>query len=380
MANTKYTYNEKRKEWYTLVWDGTYDAKGKKHRKFISSKKSSRDLEEKVNAMKAAVNSRSAVEYSSMSFYDYAVDWVNISKATKEEYTKKQYLGTVKYFSSLDNVKIGEIRHSHFQRIINENAEHPRTCQLISMTFRQIVKAAARDHLLSRLDVDDLLQDVSMPHYERTERRPLSTIEKDALMKADFDMRNEAFVFILYYLGLRKSEALALMPEDFDWENKVVRIRRAVIFVSGKGTVRDYPKSHNGIRSVPMPDAMIPHVRDFVEASEGLIFRNRSGDPMSFSGYDRMWDSIITTLNIADGYKPNAKKDRRPRRITDLTAHIFRHNYCTELCYMVPKGHITTKKIAQIFGDTEEMVLKIYSHIIEEKEDASGAVNAAFQN
>ena len=106
MANTKYKFSEKRKEWYTLVWDGTYDAKGKKHRKFISSKKSSRDLEEKVNAMKAAVNSRSAVEYSSMSFYDYALDWVNISKATKEEYTKKQYLGTVKYFSSLDNVKI----------------------------------------------------------------------------------------------------------------------------------------------------------------------------------------------------------------------------------------------------------------------------------
>ena len=100
---------------------------------------------------------------------------------------------------------------------------------------------------------------------------------------------------------------------------------------------------------------------------------------MSFSGYDRMWDSIITTLNIADGYKPNAKKDRKPRRITDLTAHIFRHNYCTELCYMVPQGLITTKKIAQIFGDTEEMVLKIYSHIVEEKEDAAGAVNAAFK-
>jgi hypothetical protein len=92
-----------------------------------------------------------------------------------------------------------------------------------------------------------------------------------------------------------------------------------------------------------------------------------------------MWDSIITTLNIADGYRPNAKKDRKPRRITDLTAHIFRHNYCTELCYMVPKGLITTKKIAQIFGDTEEMVLKIYSHIVEEKEDAAGAVNAAFK-
>ena len=54
-------------------------------------------------------------------------------------------------------------------------------------------------------------------------------------------------------------------------------------------------------------------------------------------------------------------------------AHIFRHNYCTNLCYQVPA--ISIKKIAQLMGDTEKMVLNVYNHIMEEKEDAAKVVN-----
>lgn len=55
MAKAKYTFNESRKEWITLVWDGTYTQTGAKHRKRISSKKSSADLEKKVIAFKQAL-------------------------------------------------------------------------------------------------------------------------------------------------------------------------------------------------------------------------------------------------------------------------------------------------------------------------------------
>ena len=381
MAKTKYSYNEKRGAWIVSVWDGTYDEKGRKHRRQISSKKSSRDLENKVNEFKARVGEQSFVDCGNMSFYDYALEWVSTAKVTKEKNTQRMYESAVRsYFSHLNTIRIGDIKHSHYQRIINQNASHPRTCQIIAITFRQIVKAAARDHLLSRMDVEDLLENISMPRYVRKERRTLTPLEKDAIMKADLDDRNAAFIFILYYCGLRKEEALALTPDCFDFEKKTVRIQNVVIFYNGKAEMKPYPKSHNGIRLVPLPDALIARVRDYVENCDGLLFKCRSGAPMTHSGYERMWDGILTKLNMAVGYNPFARKDRPPRPITDLTAHIFRHNYCTELCYQVPKGLLTTKKIAKIFGDTEEMVLKIYSHILEDKEDASGAVNAAFSD
>ena len=90
-----------------------------------------------------------------------------------------------------------------------------------------------------------------------------------------------------------------------------------------------------------------------------------------------MWESIITSLNIALGYNPNAKKDRGEKPIQDLTAHIFRHNFCTELCYQIPA--ISTKKIAQILGDSERMVLDVYSHIKEENENISDAISNALK-
>lgn len=61
--------------------------------------------------------------------------------------------------------------------------------------------------------------------------------------------------------------------------------------------------------------------------------------------------------------------------VCGLTAHIFRHNYCTSLCYQIPR--ISIKNIASLLGDDEAMVLRIYNHIMLEKEDTAGAVEAA---
>ena len=54
---------------------------------------------------------------------------------------------------------------------------------------------------------------------------------------------------------------------------------------------------------------------------------------------------------------------------------VIRHNYCTQLCYQIPK--ISIKKIARLMGDTEKMVLNVYDHIIEEQEKAGEAVENA---
>jgi hypothetical protein len=78
-----------------------------------------------------------------------------------------------------------------------------------------------------------------------------------------------------------------------------------------------------------------------------------------------MWESIIYNLN---------KVAQDP--IDNLTAHVFRHNYCTELCYQIPT--ISTKMIARLLGDSEKMVIDVYSHLVEEKENVTDAVNQIF--
>ena len=46
------------------------------------------------------------------------------------------------------------------------------------------------------------------------------------------------------------------------------------------------------------------------------------------------------------------------------------------MCYQIPR--ISIKKIAQLLGDSEAVVINVYNHIQMEREDAAGAVDAAF--
>lgn len=375
MAKSKYSYDPKYKRWTALVWDGTYNSNGQKHRKKLTSKKSSADLEKKVNAFKNQVETRSVCAYT---FGEYAQIWLDTAKATKEENTKIMYRTTLaSCFNAINHIPLSMINHSHFQQCINEKMEHPRTCQILALTFKQIIKSAVRDRYLPKSAMENILEGVSLPKYQKPSKRPLSALEKEALDKADLDPRKRAFVSILYYCGLRKGEALALTPSDFDFDRQTVSITKAWICDVNKPSIKPYPKSDNGLRKVPIPDKCIPLIKDYIRSYEGKYLFTGSQELMTETSYRTMWNSIITSMNIAAGYNPQQKKPKPVKPIQGLTAHIFRHNYCTELCYEVPR--ISTKMIAKLMGDTEKMVLEVYSHILETKEDTIGAVNDVFR-
>ena len=376
MANTKYSYDEKRKGWTTLVYDGTLTASGGKHRKRITSRKSSADLEKKVAEFKRSLESEAA-QLSTITFGEYSRDWFNLYKASKELNTQRMYKVCVfKYLTPLDSIRLSDLKHSHFQAIINQNMEHPKTCKNIKLTFTQVIKSAVRDRYLPPTAIETLTVDISMPKYSKPLKRALTALERDCMFKADLDDRKRAFVTILYYCGLRRGEALALTPADFDFDKNQVSITKVIVFNNNTPELKPYPKSDNSKRSVPLPAAAVAPLKEYVGKCKGYLFTGLNSPLMTETAYKRMWDSILTSMNVAAGYNPQAKKNRIEKPITGLTAHVFRHNYCTQLCYQVPK--ISTKMIARLMGDTEQVVLNIYSHIQDENENVIGAINDAF--
>lgn len=370
----KYTYNEKRKEWVTLVYDGKLNADGSRHRKQITSKKSSADLEKKVAAFKRSLEAN--VTPSNISFGQYAKNWLALYKSAKEKNTQIMYANAVKKMDPISGIPIASVCHSHLQQIINQNIDHPKTCKIIRQTFIQIIKSAARDRLLPYSAVSEFSEDISMPKYIKPLKRALTALERDAMFKARLDDRKRAFVTILYYCGLRRGEALALTAQDFNWENNTVSISKVVIFIGNTPEIKPYPKSDNGVRNVPLPEPAVAILKPYVANCTDFIFHGLESPLMTQQAYKRMWESIISEMNIACGYNPQQKKDRPEKPIQGLTAHTFRHNYCTQLCYQIPV--ISTKMVAKLMGDTEQVVLKIYSHILEEKEDVTSAINSAF--
>ena len=370
MAKAKYTMNS-RGEWETKIWDGTYNADGSKHRKRLVSKKSSADLEKQVNRLKNEVENGQYVQSTDVMFLDYAREWLRVKKGVREMNTRKMYENIINtHLSFLEGVRLTDIRNSHFQLAINNALDKPRTCQQIEITFKQIMKMAVADNYIGVGMYDKICDYIHLPKYTRKEKRPLTPEEKTALAKADFTDREKAFVYIIYSCGLRRGEALALSKFDFksDGGKYSVSITKTLIFPNNASEIKQMPKSDNGFRTVPIPDTTAAYLKSYISRLSGTyLFTCKDGSNMTHSAYVKMWQSIVRKMNRAAG-----GTDAFPV-ISDLTAHIFRHNYCTNLCYKVPA--ISIKKIAQLMGDTEKMVLNVYNHIMDEKEDAAAVVN-----
>ena len=82
MASTKYKLNS-RGYYETKVWDGTYTSTGAKHRKTLISKKSSADLEKKVQAFKRNLEVEEVSEIN-ITFGEYSRKWLDLYKKSKE--------------------------------------------------------------------------------------------------------------------------------------------------------------------------------------------------------------------------------------------------------------------------------------------------------
>ena len=349
------------------VWDGTYNADGTKHRMHLKSNKSSADLEKQVNALKQKVANRELVQPTDSTFIEYARYWFRTYKSIRSDNTQAMYERIIeKHLAKLGYVKLQDIRRVHFQTVINDARNHPRTCTQIRLTFNQIIKCAMKERLLPRGAFEDICEDIDTPRYIVPEKRPLTAVERKALREADFSLRERCFMLIIYGCGLRKEEALALRPEDILLEKKKLYVRRALIFKKNDPVIKE-TKSRNGVREVPLPDYLCKFLYTYLQQTNTeFLIEKTSGGGMTKSSYRKMWESILKKMRatLAEG-----------EEINGLTAHVFRHNYCTQLCYQIPK--ISIKKVAQLMGDTEKVILDVYNHIIEEKESVFEVVESA---
>lgn len=372
MAKAKYKKNS-RGEYEARIWDGTYNPDGSKHRKYLVSKKSSADLERKVNQLKQKVENGNYVQDSDALFLDYARQWLQTKKGVREKNTRAMYQNIIEtHLSFLEGMRLSDIRNSHFQLAVNNALDKPRTCQQIYITFKQILKMAVTDNYIGSGMYEMICSDINMPKYIRKEKRALTKEEKAAILTAGFTDRERAFVLILYYCGLRRGEALALSRFDFSFADgkNTVSVTKTVIFSQNTPEIKEMPKTANGFRTVPLPDHAVAFLKEYISGMDNTqLFTCRDGSLITQSSYAKMWKSIVRKMNLAAG-----GTEAFPA-ITGLTAHIFRHNYCSNLCYKVPA--ISIKKIAQLMGDTEKMVLDVYNHIIDEKEDPASVVNDA---
>lgn len=72
---------------------------------------------------------------------------------------------------------------------------------------------------------------------------------------------------MLYWMGIREGELLALTPADFNFEKKTLRINKSYQRLEGKDVITD-PKTPKSNRTIVMPDFLAVEIDDFISSGK----------------------------------------------------------------------------------------------------------------
>ncbi|WP_285945994.1 tyrosine-type recombinase/integrase [Thomasclavelia cocleata] len=277
--------------------------------------------------------------------------------------------------------KLKNIDETVYQKFCADMREHnysEETLRLLNSTFRKMINLAYKKKLIKEnfLDYADNM---------KTKRKEDYTV----ITKEEFDLLDNYFknneywrlgenkypkfrlMFnILYYCGLRIGECLALTYNDFEefsyyrkTEEKPIRIaptseatEKAHLqgmrininkaYVSAIKLTKD-PKNLKK-RSIPLAPA--PE-RLFMRIKEEHLLKDGSMEDKIFNWQYGLCDKTI-------------KKACKDLELPLFSCHMFRHTFISNLI----KSNVPLSVIEKVSGDTQEIILKRYSHMFENDE------------
>ena len=292
----------------------------------------------------------------------FARRWLQTEKQHAAINTKAMYENVIEKHLApdLSDLYFSEITQNDLQGILNQNFDKYETCNKIKLTLRQIYASAVDDEIEIHRSVN--IKKLILPKKDKNEKRALTAEETQALKKATLNDKQRAFLYILYYCGLRREEALALEVKHIDLKNKQIKVSQALVFDKNTPKI-ERTKNIYSNRLVPIPSVFVPFLRDYCKDKSGLLFSMSDGSPMTKSSFTKFWMGIQKALSE---YAPTA---------STLTPHIFRHNYATLLHY----SDVSRKKAAEIMGHADTtMIDKVYAHLDELKENTKEKIDKVF--
>lgn len=350
----------------TYVTIGT-NSDGSRNRKAIYAH-SIAELERKKTEL--LLSKMTGYRPSNYTFGEYALAWLDTYKSNRRTNTKAMYERVLHthILPEIGDCPLKDISSTLLQQLINSRSDRPRTCEIIRLTLRQIIRRAYNDGLIQK----DVTFDLTVPKREKREKRALYPHEKAALARADLDNMERCLINLLYACGLRREELLGLKIGDINRKEHTLTVSRVLVFdIDGLPIIEECTKSQSGKRTVPIPlevyqKIVLPYITPDIWNSDALLFRMQNGKPISKSSYRRTWERILRKLNeVSD------------EPIEGLTAYTFRHNYATNLYY----SNISLKKAAELMGHADtKLIMEVYAHLDEGRENAAEKLNNIFSS
>lgn len=191
------------------------------------------------------------------------------------------------------------------------------------------------------------MQAVSMPKGLTVTKRTVPQDDALEAVRACTDAPFAPFALLCLYAGLRRGEALALRQEDIDRKAGVIHVTKALEYVGNQPEIKT-PKTDNGVRDVPIPSILMPHI----PTGKGYLFQMKDGRPLSKIAYRHAWIQYCKAIGH------------------EVTAHQLRHGYAT-LLYEAGVPVLAAQKM--LGHANASTTMNIYTHLREKQEQSAAA-------
>jgi integrase len=284
-------------------------------------------------------------------FCDYYAKWIDIyKKGAVRKVTMDKYLMTHKWLVKLiPRLKTEKLDRILYQQLLNEYAEthEKQTVMDFHHQLKGAILDAVDEGLIHRDPTRKAIIKGKSPKIKKI--KYLNQFQLQTLIST-LDLKGEVnwdyFILLLAKTGMRFSEALALMPEDFDFKNQLVSISKTWDYKGNSGFLPT--KNKSSVRKIQIDWQT---VIKFSELVKGLPMDK----PMFVD--TKVYNSTV-----------NNRLGRLCARcrIPIISVHGLRHTHASLLLFT----GVSTASVARRLGHSSiNTTQKTYLHIIQELEN-----------
>ena len=327
---------------------------GKRH-KYQSQAYMTED--EAIQAEKAYLNKYKDVEVNPhMTFKEAYTIYYDYQKDKIKDSTLKTYRDRIKYMGLLDNVELVNLNWDLYQKWraqMNKTNLCDRYKTDIQKFIKQVINFAEKQWDFNLRKFYNKLEPFKTPGALKKEMDFYEPEEFFKFISVVDDLRYKCFFELLYYCGLRRSEARGLQWKHIDFKNKLLTVSQQVLNPSNSNASTEWyissTKTEASNRTIPVPTTLLNDLSELKRTNE------------KFSKFKQTWFVLGDNVPMATGrmyfYRDKYAKKAGIRRIR---LHDFRHSCASALI----SGAAPITAVSNFLGHSETTeTLETYTHM-----------------
>ena len=313
--------------------------------------------EEAIQAEKIYLNKYKDVEVNPhMTFKEAYTIYYDYQKDKIKDSTLKTYRDRIKYMGLLDNVELVNLNWDLYQKWraqMNKTNLCDRYKTDIQKFIKQVINFAEKQWDFNLRKFYNKLEPFKTPGALKKEMDFYEREEFFKFISVVDDLRYKCFFELLYYCGLRRSEARGLQWKHIDFINKTLTVSQQVLNPSNSNASTEWyissTKTEASNRTIPISTTLLNDLAELKKTNERL------------SKFKQTWFVLGDNVPMATGrmyfYRDKYAKKAGIRRIR---LHDFRHSCASALI----SGAAPITAVSNFLGHSETTeTLETYTHM-----------------